>query len=172
MTDQTAGWEPPKQRMACPKCRGEFDGSPNFCPHCGLPKAEAAALQGQPAQATPPPPDRFSVRQKDRSAAPTNPDWRAEAKKLTPWWRHPVMIVMYVLFGLILVGSLAGDGGSDGKSSNDREFKGENAEQREIARRCDELLDAFVATGPHSKDEQLEFYTECLEDRWYAEVGD
>lgn len=33
--------------MACPRCRGTFEGSPDACPHCGLTKAEAAQLNSQ-----------------------------------------------------------------------------------------------------------------------------
>lgn len=55
-------------RVACPRCRGTFEGSPDACPHCGLTKAEAATLSSQatitspltaptePAPAEPPPP--------------------------------------------------------------------------------------------------------------------
>ena len=102
------GWEP--QKVACPRCKAQFEGAPNFCPECGLSKEQAAGLQGPAVQPDTPravPTERFAVR--DRSAPPTNPNWEAERKKLTPWWRHPVMIVMYVVFGVIVLGSLAGD---------------------------------------------------------------
>lgn len=48
--------EPP-QLMSCPRCQGRFEGSPNFCPHCGLAKEEAPTLQASALQpATPAPP--------------------------------------------------------------------------------------------------------------------
>ncbi|HUR49303.1 MAG TPA: hypothetical protein VMY88_07250 [Acidimicrobiales bacterium] len=37
----------PPARMACPRCRGTFEGSPDACPHCGFTKAEAAQLNSQ-----------------------------------------------------------------------------------------------------------------------------
>lgn len=47
-------------RMACPRCRGTFEGAPDFCPHCWLAKAEAATLNNQatitaPLAPAPPP---------------------------------------------------------------------------------------------------------------------
>ena len=58
---------PPPRRMACPRCRGTFEGDPDVCPHCGLAKTDipaisqpvgttAAAPQPAPAPPAPAPP--------------------------------------------------------------------------------------------------------------------
>lgn len=38
--EQTATPVPPPRHVACPRCRGTFEGDPDYCPHCGLAKAD------------------------------------------------------------------------------------------------------------------------------------
>lgn len=36
-----------RRRVACPRCRGVFEGNPDVCPHCGLAKADIPTLRAQ-----------------------------------------------------------------------------------------------------------------------------
>ena len=38
---------PQPRRMACPRCRGVFEGDPEVCPHCGLSKADIPTLRAE-----------------------------------------------------------------------------------------------------------------------------
>ncbi len=41
----------PPRRVACPRCRGTFEGNPDVCPHCGFAKADIPTLSARAAAA-------------------------------------------------------------------------------------------------------------------------
>lgn len=105
-TEQPAA---PPPRRACPRCRGTFEGSPDSCPHCGLTKAEAAALSQQatitaplappaPAQSTPETP----VQETPVAEAPGPEDAGAEVDdsgRKSRVWLLAVPLVLLLLIG-------------------------------------------------------------------------
>lgn len=159
--------------MACLRCRAQFEGSPNYCPECGLSKAEAAELnRPQPApDAAPGPGERFGIRTSDRR--PPEPTEKASGAwgvwKSVPW---PLKILAVVL-ALIVLGAVAGDDRDTQNPVIDRDTidLDETRSQQRIVDRCDAQLDDFYASGNTGQAEQLEFYQDCLRDNGYVEAG-
>lgn len=108
-------------RYLCPKCGKEFEGKPNFCPHCGAklnwPKEEAPqqAPAARPAQQQAPRPQspqrqaapqpRPKIRQVDDDA-PIYGQTTVRRKRKAPTYALPIKVLMISFSGLVGLFSL------------------------------------------------------------------
>ena len=94
--------------MACPRCRGTFEGSPDSCPHCGLTKAEAGQLNSQgtitPAPAAPAPAAPATPAEATASSPPATDDL-VGAEVPSSGKRSPLLLLVLLLVALIAGGA-------------------------------------------------------------------
>lgn len=59
--------------VACPRCRGVFEGNPDVCPHCGLAKADIPTLRAQAPEPVASPADALASSPAASPPAPAEP---------------------------------------------------------------------------------------------------
>ena len=133
--------------MACPRCRGTFEGSPDSCPHCGLTKAEAGQLNSQ-GTITPAPAAPLTPPAEATPSSPPATDELVSAEAPRSGKRSPVLLLVLLLVAMVAGGAawwmLRGSGEESGDDQcvtyeqelaevQGREFPNSREERRAVA---------------------------------------